>query len=79
MDFATDYGADIGEDFIHVHHLVPIHKRGRSYEVNPETGMKPVCPNCHAMIHRRDPPFSIDELREKMIAKQKEGFTRKGH
>ncbi len=20
--------------------------------------------NCHAMLHRRDPPFAIDELRE---------------
>ncbi|MGH8258774.1 MAG: hypothetical protein ACREUG_03690, partial [Steroidobacteraceae bacterium] len=24
----------------------------------------PICPNCHAVVHRRDPPLSPDELRE---------------
>jgi 5-methylcytosine-specific restriction protein A len=24
--------------------------------------LKPVCPNCHAMLHRRTPPYSIEEL-----------------
>jgi predicted HNH restriction endonuclease len=23
-----------------------------------------VCPNCHAMLHRRDPPLSLEELRD---------------
>jgi hypothetical protein len=23
-----------------------------------------MCPNCHAVIHRREPPFSIEEVRE---------------
>jgi len=22
-----------------------------------------VCPNCHAAIHRREPPFSIEEIK----------------
>jgi hypothetical protein len=22
-----------------------------------------VCPNCHAVIHRREPPFSIEEVK----------------
>ncbi|TXQ76122.1 HNH endonuclease [Escherichia coli] len=24
----------------------------------------PVCPNCHAMLHRRQPPFTPEELRK---------------
>jgi 5-methylcytosine-specific restriction enzyme A len=26
--------------------------------------MRPVCPNCHAMLHKSDPPFTIEELKE---------------
>jgi 5-methylcytosine-specific restriction enzyme A len=25
--------------------------------------LRPVCPNCHAVLHLRTPPFSIDEAR----------------
>jgi hypothetical protein len=24
----------------------------------------PLCPNCHAVAHRRNPPFSVDEIRD---------------
>ncbi|MBA8578137.1 HNH endonuclease [Escherichia fergusonii] len=23
--------------------------------------LPPVCPNCHAMLHRRKPPFTLEE------------------
>jgi 5-methylcytosine-specific restriction protein A len=36
------------------------------YKVNPTEDLKPVCPNCHAMIHKNDPPFSIEELQKIM-------------
>ncbi|HEM0468253.1 TPA: HNH endonuclease [Escherichia coli] len=26
----------------------------------------PVCPNCHAMLHRRKPPFTLEELKALM-------------
>jgi hypothetical protein len=26
-----------------------------------------VCSNCHSMIHRREPPLSIDEVRKLII------------
>ena len=35
---------------------------GPDYCVNPELDLIPVCPNCHAMLHRNDPPFTPDEL-----------------
>jgi 5-methylcytosine-specific restriction protein A len=62
FSFAEHFGA-IGEGFIHVHHLVPLADVGCEYEVNPIADLIPVCPNCHAMLHRRVPPFTPEELR----------------
>lgn len=50
IDFETVYG-DVGRGFIHVHHIVPISTIGIS-KVNPIKDLIPVCPNCHAMLHR---------------------------
>lgn len=63
MNFEEVYG-EIGTGFIHVHHSVPVSKMGPDYIVNPEKELFPVCPNCHAMLHRCDPPMSIDELKK---------------
>lgn len=60
--FADFYG-DIASDFIHVHHLRAISEVGANYKVNPIKDLRPVCPNCHAILHRRDPAYSLDELR----------------
>lgn len=62
MDFEEKYG-DIGRGFIHVHHIVPISLIGQDYVVDPLKDLVPVCPNCHNMLHRKDPPLSIDELK----------------
>jgi predicted HNH restriction endonuclease len=58
---AQTYG-EVGEGFIHVHHLKPLSEIGSKYKVDPIQDLRPVCPNCHAMIHRRDPPYGIEEL-----------------
>lgn len=60
--FEDHYG-EIGKDFIHVHHLEMISTLGINYIVDPVADLRPVCPNCHAMIHKRNPPFTIDELK----------------
>lgn len=51
MDFEKTYG-EIGKDFIHVHHKVPISTIGEEYQPDPVNDLVPVCPNCHAMLHR---------------------------
>ena len=67
FDFEKIYGR-IGKGFIHVHHLKPLSEIGQAYEVEPIADLRPVCPNCHAMLHRRKPdPYSIEELREMMV------------
>jgi hypothetical protein len=64
FDFEKVYG-DIGKGFIHVHHLTKLSDMGQGYEVNPVKDLRPVCPNCHAMLHQKNPPYTIDELRLK--------------
>ena len=61
-NFKSVYGP-LGEDFIHVHHIIPIVSVGEEYQVNPVKDLMPVCPNCHAMIHRVNPPLTIEQLR----------------
>jgi 5-methylcytosine-specific restriction protein A len=63
MNFGEVYG-ELGEGFIHGHHLLPVAQLGKQYEVDPVTDLRQVCPNCHAMLHRRNPPLSINELKE---------------
>jgi 5-methylcytosine-specific restriction protein A len=63
FDFAIAYGT-LGEGFIHVHHTVPLSEIGKAYVVDPINDLRPVCPNCHAMLHKRVPPYTIDELRK---------------
>jgi predicted HNH restriction endonuclease len=70
FDFAAAFGA-IAEGIIHVHHLRPISEcGGEDYEVDPVAELRPVCPNCHVVLHRRQPPFSIEEL-QGVLARQR--------
>jgi hypothetical protein len=61
FDFERAYGS-IGSGFIHVHHLNPLASAKGRRTVNPQYDLRPVCPNCHEMLHRRNPPFGIDEM-----------------
>ena len=61
FDFEKIYG-QMGINFIHVHHLNPLSEVGNSYELNPIEDLRPVCPNCHAMLHKRKPTYTIQEL-----------------
>jgi hypothetical protein len=65
FNFKDVYG-EIGKDFIHVHHLVDISTIGKNYTVDPINDLKPVCPNCHAMLHKQKPAYSIDKLKKIM-------------
>ena len=65
FNFQEKYG-EIGKDFIHVHHKVDIATIGNEYSVNPITDLIPVCPNCHSMLHKRKPAYTIEELKDIM-------------
>ncbi len=61
FDFEESYG-ELGKGFIHVHHIVPVSKIGPNYIIDPVKDLIPVCPNCHAMLHRVDPPMDPNML-----------------
>ena len=62
FDFEKKYG-ELGRNYIHVHHIIPVSQIGTDYRINPIKDLIPVCPNCHAMLHRCDPPITPEELR----------------
>lgn len=63
MSFEKTYGLH-GAGFIHVHHLKPLHHIKKGYVVDPIKDLRPVCPNCHAMIHFRGGLLSIEQARK---------------
>lgn len=62
FNFFEQYG-QIGKDFIHVHHLKPLSLTDGEYQLDPIADLRPVCPNCHAMLHRNEGVLGISELR----------------
>ena len=66
LEFINRYG-EIGDGFIHVHHKTPISKIGKKYKINPINDLIPVCPNCHSMIHKKNPPFTIEEVKKMLV------------
>lgn len=74
FDFHAVYGA-LGKGFIHVHHLKPIHTVGAAYILDPENDLRPVCPNCHSMLHRKKDVLSIEELIGLLRRRFDDGFV----
>jgi len=61
LSMEEKYG-EAAKELIHVHHLTPVASINASAKINPMTDLRPVCPNCHAVIHRSDPPFSTEDV-----------------
>ena len=72
MDFEEVCG-ELGKGFIHVHHIVPLNKIGKEYHVDPAKDLIPICPNCHAMLHRNGngKAFSPEELKALLASRRK--------
>jgi 5-methylcytosine-specific restriction enzyme A len=69
FDFEAVYG-ERGRQFIEVHHLEPLHEAAYPRHTDPARDLRPVCSNCHRIIHRRDPMLSIDQMRELIAQKR---------
>lgn len=65
FDFEAKYG-ELGAGFIHVHHLRPLATSTAEHTVDPEEDLRPLCANCHAMVHRTSPALSLEELRRRL-------------
>jgi hypothetical protein len=62
LSFGETYG-ETAAGYIHVHHLKAVANRGGPYVVDPIKDLRPICPNCHAVIHLQAPPLTILELK----------------
>jgi hypothetical protein len=65
--FEDTYGR-IGAGFTHVHHLVPLSEVAANHHVDPIADLRPLCANCHAIVHRREPQLTLKELIEAISA-----------
>jgi hypothetical protein len=61
FDFSKTYDESM-VGFIHVHHLQSLASVDQEHEVDPIRDLRPVCPNCHAAIHFKCPPYSLEEI-----------------
>jgi 5-methylcytosine-specific restriction protein A len=64
FDFARIYGS-VGEGYIQVHHIVPLHQTGETKSGPSDLAL--LCANCHAMAHRIRPWPSVPDLRALII------------
>ncbi|MGP0591477.1 HNH endonuclease [Nitrospira sp. T9] len=72
FSFADVYGPLLS-GFIHIHHLKPLATAGGSYSVDPILDLRPLCANCHAVVHRREPPYTIEEVKAMLSRKDEMG------
>lgn len=69
FDFATVYGV-LGAGYIEMHHLESVSERASKstsgWSISAED-VRPLCANCHRMVHRRRPPLSLEELSKLIV------------
>lgn len=62
IEFGKTYGS-CADGYIEVHHVVPVSELGESYVIDPKEDLVPLCPNCHAVAHLNNPPFTVKEIK----------------
>jgi hypothetical protein len=68
FNFNATYG-NASKNYIEVHHLTPISAIGEEHNIDPIRDLRPVCSNCHSVIHLHYPPYSIQEVKDMLRAK----------
>ena len=61
FDFEAVYGP-VAANSIQVHHLELLSRADGGREVNPRRDLRPVCANCHAVLHLRTLPYTVEEI-----------------
>jgi len=62
LSLSDRYG-ELVSGLIHIHHLTPVSRHRGRYRVDPVRDLRPICPNCHAVVHARTPPYTINKVR----------------
>ena len=67
FDFAKKYGIEFSGK-IHVHHIIPLHELKVEYVIDPIKDLRPVCPNCHMILHsKKNGTYTIEEVKAMLI------------
>jgi len=61
LGMASRYGP-IAEELIHVHHIERLADTGERV-IDPRVDLVPLCPNCHSVVHLKNPPITLNDLR----------------
>lgn len=59
-----------GFKYIVAHHLIPIASQSKPTKTTSDD-IALLCANCHAMVHTKNPPLSLDEMRQLINRKYK--------
>jgi DNA-directed RNA polymerase subunit RPC12/RpoP len=51
-----------------------IKEKGKKHEIDPIRDLRPVCPNCHSVIHIKPRPYTIQEVKEMVAAHRPPGW-----
>ena len=62
FDFGAVYGAEC-EGMIHVHHLKMVSESDGEYTIDPINDLRPVCPNCHMVLHSQKTGYKVEEVK----------------
>ena len=62
-----DYYSDIGRGYIIAHHIRPV-SSGPTITTLDDIAL--VCANCHAMIHSKNPPISMSDMKQVVSIRQ---------
>jgi 5-methylcytosine-specific restriction enzyme A len=65
FNFKKFYGA-IGDGFAEAHHKIPVSTGKRISRIED---IDVLCANCHRMVHRENPPISLERLRDLIRAR----------
>jgi hypothetical protein len=69
ISLAERYGSEVN-GLIHVHHLTPIASVRKKFSIDPIRDLRPVCPNCHAVIHTTKPTKTIEQVKQMAAGKR---------
>lgn len=65
FSFERVYG-ESGEKLVHIHQVKPMSEVSNNEKLDPISHLRPLCPNCHAVLHKSNSHLTIDAVKEKL-------------